>query len=107
MSDLRAKIAEALRATFDREAIGEWICCDPINPNHILCQQGDTTRTMARALLADDPDAFPERSRVVDAVMGVVEARLNELEAECDRQASGDPWDYGYLRAIKDMRGEK
>lgn len=43
--------------------------------------------------------------RYTDAVMGAIEARLSELEA--GHHYSGDPWDYGYYRALKDMRGEQ
>ena len=44
---------------------------------------------------------------LVDAVMKVVEARLSELETAAREDYSDDPWDHGYLRAIKDMRGGK
>ena len=46
-------------------------------------------------------------SDTIDAVMEVVEGRLTELEAEADRIATGDPWDFGYAQALKDMRGEE
>lgn len=40
-----------------------------------------------------------------NAVMGVIEARLNELETKACEDTSGDPWDHGYHQALKDMRG--
>lgn len=44
-------------------------------------------------------------SDTIDAVMGVIEARLNELETKACEDTSGDPWDHGYHQALKDMRG--
>lgn len=43
--------------------------------------------------------------RYADAVMAVVNARLDELES--GHHYSGDPWDYGYYRALDDLRGKK
>lgn len=58
-----------------------------------------------RTKITDAVYDHPRAPDIIDAVMGVIEARLNELEAEAERQASGDPWDYGYIQAINDMRG--
>lgn len=81
--DLRAKIAEALY--------------EP--PDQLVAESAFGGLVLG--------EAKHQANRRADAVMGVIERRLSALETENDRQASGDPWDCGYLRAIKDMRGEK
>lgn len=48
---------------------------------------------------------YDNADTIADAVMGVVEGRLSELEAKAHEDYSDDPWDHGYLRAINDMRG--
>ena len=55
-------------------------------------------------------DAVYDHARaddIITAVMGVFEEHLTELEAKARQDYSGDPWDHGYYRAIKDMRGEQ
>ncbi|WP_435110196.1 hypothetical protein [Nocardiopsis synnemataformans] len=56
---------------------------------------------------ADGRYEHADADTIADAVMGVVEARIAGLEAAAERDYSGDPWDHGYLRALKDMRGEQ
>lgn len=63
--------------------------------------------TDLRAKITDAVYDHPRADDIINAVMGVVEARLSELEATAQQDYSGDPWDYGYLRAIKDIRGEQ
>ncbi|GAA0972801.1 hypothetical protein Q7689_00460 [Nocardiopsis tropica] len=48
-----------------------------------------------------------ECTEIADAVMEVFETRLSELEAKVHEEYSDDPVEHGYLRALKDMRGEK
>lgn len=81
MSDLRTKVTEAL-----------------YEPPESLVEES------AFGSLARNAAMRRARERA-DAVMEVVEGRLSELEA--GHHYSGDPWDYGYYRALKDMRGEQ
>ncbi len=49
----------------------------------------------------------PNSSHILESVMEAVEDRLAGLEAKAREDYSDDPWDHGYLRALKDMRGEQ
>lgn len=63
------------------------------------------TDALIEAQMCADTGQPLTAARYVDAVMGVVEARLGELEA--GHHYSDDPWDYGYYQALKDVRGEQ
>lgn len=63
------------------------------------------TDALIEAQMCADTGQPLTAARYADAAMGVVEAHLNELEA--GHHYSGDPWDYGYYRALKDVRGEQ
>jgi hypothetical protein len=78
--DLRQRIAEAIRGAADYPIVAEWICCDPVKPDHDLCVQGDAARKMLRAVLADDPEVLFLPSGVVDAVMAVRDEELERLK---------------------------
>lgn len=80
--DLREQIAEALRTSVDSQIIAEWICCEPIRADHEMCSKADATRQMAQTLLTDDPDWYPARSPVLDAVLAVVQSELDRRDAE-------------------------
>ena len=75
---LREQYAAALLRAFDDQIIAEWICCEPINPGHKLCKNGETARKMVAGLLSDsDQDAYP--SRILDALMTVRDRHLQQL----------------------------
>ncbi|MEU6725509.1 hypothetical protein ABZ917_17520 [Nonomuraea wenchangensis] len=80
--DLRKRYAEAIRAAAEYAILGEWICCDPVNPEHDLCVKGDIARQMLRAVLADDPEALFVPSGVLDALMAVRDEELSELREQ-------------------------
>lgn len=67
-TDLRRRLAEAILKAADEQILAEWICCEPINPAHELCREGDATRRMVRALILDDPIA-DRQSPVMDALL--------------------------------------
>ena len=78
---LREDAGKVLREVLEYEAIAEWICCDPVNPKHELCVQGDTTRRMMLGLLIDNEAVFPPKSRALDALMDeVVIPEISKLE---------------------------
>src|SRR5690606_9312085 len=81
-SDYRDRVAEALRAAAEYSIVGEWICCDPINPDHELCVKGDIARQMLRAVLADDEEVLFVPSKVVDVVLAVPNPELERLREE-------------------------
>ena len=80
--ELRTRIADALHDRIDDRLVAEFICCDPVRPDHDLCTAADQARRMVAGLLADDPDRHPERSPVLDAVMGVVGPEVQYLREE-------------------------
>ncbi len=63
--------AEVLHVAIERTT-REWICCNPVNPDHELCVKGEATVNMLTALLTDDDAVFPSRSDVLDVIMGLV-----------------------------------
>jgi hypothetical protein len=77
--DLRHRYAEAIRTAADFSIVGEWICCNPVNPEHDLCVKGDIARQMLAAVLADDPERLFVPSKLVDAVMAVRDEELERL----------------------------
>ncbi|MGW1961791.1 hypothetical protein ACWCPD_16120 [Streptomyces sp. NPDC001935] len=76
----RAALAAHLWAVAEHHIVAEWICCEPINPEHDLCVQGDATRQMVKALLVDDPEAI-RPAPLLDAVLAA------GLPAPVDRPA--------------------
>ncbi|MFF0864185.1 hypothetical protein ACFYUV_20670 [Nonomuraea sp. NPDC003560] len=89
--DLRRRYAEAIRSAADFSIMGEWICCDPINPDHELCVQGGIARQMLAAVLTDDPERLFVPSKLVNAVMAVRDEgmeSLRELAADYARIVS-------------------
>lgn len=78
---LRQQYAGALLAVAEHRIVAEWICCEPLEEGHELCAQGYATLRMFRALLVDDPDVFPPRSDLLDAIMAVRDRRMEQLEA--------------------------
>ena len=81
--ELRDRIGSTLRDAFDTAIAAEWICCDPVRPDHELCSQADAMRKAVRGLLTDDPDYdIPlMRSAVLDALMGEIRhLRVTALE---------------------------
>jgi hypothetical protein len=85
---LRTRIADALRESIDTQIVAEWVCCDPVRPDHALCTAADQARRMVAGLLADDPDRHPERSPVLDAVLGVVGPEVQYLREELTDESS-------------------
>ncbi|MFC4006615.1 hypothetical protein ACFOY2_05245 [Nonomuraea purpurea] len=77
--DLRQRYADAIRSAADQSIVGEWVCCDPVNPDHDLCVKGDIARQMLRAVLTDDPEKLFVPSSILDAVMAVRDEELAEL----------------------------
>jgi hypothetical protein len=69
----RAALSARLWAVAEHNIIAEWICCEPINPKHELCVQGDATLRMVKALLVDDPEAI-RPAPLLDAVLAVLPA---------------------------------
>ncbi|MEU4578965.1 hypothetical protein [Nonomuraea sp. NPDC023979] len=92
-SDYRRRIAEAIRAAADCPIVAEWICCDPVNPDHDLCVKGDIARQMLRAVLADDEEKLYLPSGIVDAVLAVRDEELERAVAH-DRQPYPTQWAY-------------
>ncbi|GAA4226002.1 hypothetical protein GCM10022254_09470 [Actinomadura meridiana] len=72
--DLRTRLADTLRTTFHWWITAEWICCDPPEKGHKLCERGHAARRMVASLLADDPERHPPTSPILDAVLPVVQA---------------------------------
>jgi hypothetical protein len=70
-------ISARLWAVAEHNIIAEWICCEPINPEHDLCVQGDATRQMVKALLVDDPEAA-RPAPLLDAVLAVLPEPTNQ-----------------------------
>ncbi len=76
-SALRERVGAALRKAVDYQIIAEWICCDPVRPDHDMCSRADAMREAMRQLLTDDPDPdglLDLNSKVLDAVMNALEA---------------------------------
>lgn len=80
----RAALSARLWAIAEHHIVAEWICCEPINPEHDLCVQGDATRQMVKALLVDDPEAI-RPAPLLDAVLPVLPANWNALVRETGR----------------------
>ncbi len=55
--ELRDAVCEALWAAAEHNIIAEWICCEPLEPDHDLCAQGYAAMRMIKALIIDDPKA--------------------------------------------------
>jgi hypothetical protein len=70
---LRDHIAKALWSAAEHNVIAEWICCDPIDPKHGLCVQGDAALRMLKALIVDDPEAW-KPAPLPDAVLAALPA---------------------------------
>lgn len=83
--DLRERIGVTLRDVFDHRIIAEWICCDPINPEHDLCARGQAAREMVASLLEDDQTRGGSPSPILDAVLPVFAGFSAHLAAENDR----------------------
>ncbi|QDN57354.1 hypothetical protein [Streptomyces sp. S1D4-20] len=64
----QAALSARLWAVAEHHIVAEWICCEPINPKHQLCVQGDATLRMVKALLVDDPEAI-RPAPLLDAVL--------------------------------------
>ncbi|MEV7034568.1 hypothetical protein AB0N99_30605 [Streptomyces sp. NPDC093272] len=94
----RAAVSAALWAAAEHHTIAEWICCDPITPDHDLCVKGDATLHMLRALLVDDPEdprpapLLAEVMRYVAPGGSVLEAHRLALSQAVDL-GTGAPWD--------------
>lgn len=74
---LREQIAAKLWAVAEHTIVAEWICCDPIDPKHDLCVQGDATLRMVKALLVGDPEARKPNAPLLDAVLAVLPASVD------------------------------
>lgn len=97
VGQLRPRLAAKLREVIDRQLIGEWICCDPVNWKHKLCRHGDDARQALVPVLADDPEWPPSRL-VVDALLAELSPVLEQLRAEIDiERKRGD----GLFRQLK------
>ncbi|WP_214322070.1 hypothetical protein [Nonomuraea sediminis] len=82
---LRRQYAAAIREAADYSIVGEWICCDPVNPDHELCFKADIARQMLAAVLADDPDRLFVPSRLADAVMAINDQYLQAAHQAIDQ----------------------
>lgn len=67
--EARKRLAESLRSNIAYWLVGEWICCEPVNPLHHLCVFGNAARQMMEDLLADDVENFPATSPILDAAI--------------------------------------
>ncbi|MER6942511.1 hypothetical protein ABT294_00685 [Nonomuraea sp. NPDC000554] len=83
--DLRHRYAEAIRTAADFSIVGEWICCEPVNPEHDLCVKGDIARQMLAAVLADDCETLFVPSKLVDAVKAVRDEELQALRERAEK----------------------
>ncbi|MFG3170610.1 hypothetical protein [Streptomyces sp. NPDC048200] len=81
----RAALSARLWAVAEHNIVAEWICCEPINPDHELCVQGDATRRMVKALLVDDPEAI-RPAPLLDTVVAVLPACPDPIE--CSHEAA-------------------
>lgn len=72
LQELRAHVSRRLVELAQYRCVAEWICCDPVDPTHLLCVQGNAARTMMTALLTDDETVFPPKSELLDEVMRLV-----------------------------------
>jgi predicted RNase H-like HicB family nuclease len=69
---LRRLISERLLKVATQRVEREWICCDPVDPSHELCVQGDAALRMLTALLTDDETVFPPTSDFLDEVIRLI-----------------------------------
>jgi hypothetical protein len=76
---LRERIAETLRKAFDYQIVAEWICCEPVNPDHEMCARAGVTRRQVAALLSDDPEFEP--SEILDALVAALAGDPGDLPA--------------------------
>ncbi|MCM1972293.1 hypothetical protein [Streptomyces sp. G1] len=83
----RGAVSATLWAAAEHHTVAEWICCDPINPDHPLCAQGGAALQMLQALLVDDPEAW-KPAPLLDEVMRLLptadQAETERLRAERD-----------------------
>ncbi|MFJ9558315.1 hypothetical protein ACIRPH_31295 [Nocardiopsis sp. NPDC101807] len=73
----------------------------------VMGMREEIAEAIVEAQMCADTGQPLSAARYADAAMGAFEARLAELEVKARKDYSDDPWDHGYLRAIKDMRGEQ
>jgi hypothetical protein len=106
----RAALSARLWAVAEHNIIAEWICCEPINPKHELCVQGDATLRMVKALLVDDPEAI-RPAPLLDAVLAVLPPPANRAavlrEAADELAAPYEPesgYDRGRAWVIEELR---
>lgn len=70
--DRRAEISAKLWEIAKQTITAEWICCQPVNPDHRPCTQGDVALSMVKVLLVDSPEAWNPAAPLLDAVMGLL-----------------------------------
>lgn len=70
---LRAHVSRRLVQLAEERCVAEWICCDPVDPTHLLCVQGNAARRMLTGLLTDDEEVWPPTSELLDEVMRLVQ----------------------------------
>lgn len=64
----RAALSARLWAVAEHNIVAEWICCEPLKPDHDLCAKGYEALRMVKALLVDDPEAS-RPAPLLDAVL--------------------------------------
>lgn len=87
--DRRAEISAKLWEIAEHHIVAEWICCQPIEPTHRPCMQGDVALSMVKVLLVDSPEAWNPAAPLLDAVMGLLpsERRADIYHEVADRLA--------------------
>ena len=104
----RGAVSATLWATAEHHTVAEWICCDPINPDHALCAQGGAALRMLQALLVDDPEAWKpaplldEVMRLLPPAGSVAESHRLAMSQALDL-GTGAPWDAIHER-VQDLR---
>lgn len=97
----RAAVSANLWAVAEHHVIAEWICCEPVKPQHDLCVQGDAALRMVKSLLVDDPKAA-RPAPLLDAVLAVLPAADHRLAlSEALGLGTGAPWDAIQERAAE------
>lgn len=70
--DRRAAISAKLWEIAKQHIIAEWICCEPLEPDHTLCAKGCAALGMVKTLLVDSPEAWNPAAPLLDAIMGML-----------------------------------
>jgi hypothetical protein len=87
----RAALSAKLWQIAWHHIVAEWICCEPLDPEHDLCAKGYAALEMAKALLVDsDPEeAWNPAAPLLDAVLAELGAAASCPDPiECGHEAA-------------------